>query len=325
MQGCPFQCIYCDQRQFSAVREQSPSELLPALTAFCHKHKDTPRQIAFYGGTFTALPLEMRSYYYTLVEPFLDELTSLRISTRPDCLDDEVLTWCSSHRIRTIELGIQDFDDAVLRAAQRGYTSATALEACQRVKAAGLELGIQLMPGLPGYVYRPDHSTHLRSSWQALDIHPDFVRVYPCIVISGTPLWQMYQAGIYTPLSLEQAVSIGADYVQLSEEYNFTIIKLGIPPLEKTIQWAGPYHPRMGELVRTEVIFRKLATIYRDGFTCHIARQDTGLFNGGNQLNRIKLLNRLDLCSIKVKYDITLSRGAVSCSAEEPDALWLQV
>lgn len=293
--GCPFQCVYCDQTQFDAT-DQIPFETIRLqLEQFCSKHKAKPKQIAFYGGTFTGLTISEREEYYHLTEPFLDKDTTLRISTRPDYIDAEILSWCKEHQIKTIELGIQDFNDEVLLASKRGYTGMQAIKACLMTKQAGFELGVQLMPGLP-------HSspTSRRESIESLQrVMPDFVRLYPVIILAATPLWREWEAGIYTPLSLDEAIDICVEYCEWAEKNGVEVIKIGIPSLHKSSKYAGPYHPAFGELVKGERLIRKIVQGISPDCIIHLEEKEISLLTGHKGYNLIKLWKRLEKCFVQ--------------------------
>jgi len=313
--GCPFDCIYCNQTQIGSVKEISTDILKEQIHQFCEFHKEQTKQIAFFGGTFTGLPESERDIYYELVEPYLDDNTSIRISTRPDFVDNDALNWCKVHQVKTIELGIQDFSDSVLKAINRGYSGKDAVESCLRVKEAGFELGVQLMPGLPC----SSPASHRESSESLLGVMPDFIRLYPLIVLSGTQVWQDWEAGKFQPLTLEEAIDICVYYHEVAEEHGIEVIKTGIPPLETDTKYAGPYHPAFGELVLAELLIRKVKQLYLTDKTIHISPHDLSLLTGHQKYNLKKLLNGLDLCSIKIRIDSEIKKGNVMVSDSEPN------
>jgi len=309
-QGCPFKCIYCNQASFVSVKEIPFESLSEEIRAFSHAHQEKSKQIAFYGGTFTALSLETREQYFQLIEPFLDDKTSIRISTRPDAVDEEALFWCKEHHVKTIELGIQDFSDEVLAASQRGYNSKTAIEACLRVKQSGFELGVQLMPGLP----QSTSASILKSLEMLEEVRPDLLRIYPLIILRDTPLWKEWEAGKIKPLSLEEAISICVLYSEWAENNDVTIIKLGIPSLDNDSNYVGPYHPAFGELVKGERLIRKIVANYQHGKTIHLSGQNISLLTGHQSYNLRKLTQRVDLKTIKIVKDASLNKSEIRFS-----------
>ncbi len=310
--GCPFRCIYCDQKQFVSVNNIPFERISTQLDQFNLNHINTDKQIAFYGGTFTGLHPEEREDYYRLVEPYLSSKTTIRISTRPDYIDQTIVDWCLNHHIKTIELGIQDFSDSVLTASMRGYSQKQAVDACFMIKQAGLELGVQLMPGLP-----KSSSDTIQESMECLQrIKPDFLRLYPLIVLSNTPIWEEWEAGNYTPLSLEEAINICVEYKLVTDKIGIEIIKFGIPSLAKGSKHYGPYHPAFGELVKGEMLIRKIIQGYKPEHIIHIAKKDISMLTGHRGYNLIKLLEKLGKCSLEIVPDSNLNKGEISYSAQ---------
>jgi len=306
--GCPFQCIYCNQKSFDSVEELSLEDLQQQIVQFCSSNRNKQKQIAFYGGTFTALSQTDREQYFKIAEPYLDDITSLRISTRPDCAGSDELDWCKEHQVKTIELGIQDFQDAVLEASGRGYDSQTAVEACLRVKQFGFELGVQLMPGLS--CLAPASNSDCLDLLEI--VKPDFIRIYPLVIIKGTPLWNLYELGKVTPLTLEEAIDLCIHYLDWAERHNITVIKIGIPSLEKDSDYAGPYHPAFGELVKGERLIRKILPFYKPGKVINLAAQDISLLTGQQGYNLSRLKQRLGSEDVKLRTDKSLAQGVIT-------------
>lgn len=272
---------------------------------FCHRHKDIDKEIAYYGGSFTCLPLNSQLDLYDKITPFLDEKTFLRYSTRPDGINDQVLSLSKSKHVRTIELGIQDFDDHVLLATQRGYTREIALQACKQVKANDIRLSIQLMPGLPGYSAERFEQT-IRDT---IAVVPDYVRIYPTLVIKGTPLEQMYRDGCYQPLTLESAMSDVSSIVEKLESAGITVIKVGLSGIEKSQVVAGPFHPAFGELVRAEIYTGRIIQAYETDKVLEISVKDRSLLLGNQKEYLTRIKHKLKQTTLKVKVTDTLHKG----------------
>ena len=219
---------------------------------------DDDSEIAFYGGTFSLQPLTQQAAYLKTAGHFVacGRVSGIRISTRPDALDDECIERLKSCGVTTVEIGCQSFDDSVLAAAGRGHTAADNVSALQRCQGAGFQVGAQLMPGLPG----GDTDEALMSLRQALELEPSFVRIYPTVVIDGTELADLWKSGCYKPWALDEAVDVCADMLHLCRRVDIPVIRLGLhadPQLEKNLL-AGPYHPAFGQLVRTRLWRRAL-------------------------------------------------------------------
>lgn len=213
------------------------------------------REIAFYGGTFASLPEKTIRELLGVVAPYLQEeiFHSVRVSTRPDSLDDKKVALLKALGVSTIELGSQSMDDEVLRMTRRGHTAGDTEKAAELLRQHGFKVGIQLMPGLPG-----DSAERFYATVQeVIRIKPDMVRLYPVVVIGGTELAQWFENGTYQPLTLEEAVRICAESCLRFEEAGIPVIRIGLmtsPSLrEKGQVVGGPWHESFGHLVRAEI------------------------------------------------------------------------
>jgi histone acetyltransferase (RNA polymerase elongator complex component) len=246
MQGCAYRCVYCDQHSISGQAD-IPTPRQIEREALAYKGPE-PAQIAFYGGSFTALPFATQEAYLQAARPALQRglIDSIRVSTRPDAIGSAGLKLLSAYGVTTVELGIQSFDAAVLRAAGRAYTPQAAYQACLLVREAGFKLGIQLMTGLP----QDTAEKSLRSLAQGCELPADFFRIYPTLVLRNTPLARLYAAGSYRPQGLAEAVRLAATMLALALRRGISVIRLGLnpsPSLEQALL-AGPYHPAFGQL-----------------------------------------------------------------------------
>lgn len=258
MCGCSYRCVYCDQQSISGA-DQAPAPA--AVAAELDAYTGPPVQVAFYGGSFSALPQAWQLAYLRAVQPALaaGKVESLRISTRPDALDTAKLELLQAYGVRLVELGIQSFDRTVLAAAGRPYQPQEAVAACQLVQSQGLELGIQLMTGLPG----DTRTQALRSMEQACALRPDLLRIYPTLVLRDTPLAALYQSGGYTPQSLDEAAALAADMLALAAASAIPVARLGLnptPSLEAALI-AGPYHPAFGQFAKGALKLRQAQTL----------------------------------------------------------------
>ncbi len=255
--GCPFQCVYCNQRAVVSHdhRESDIVEFTQScLRAYSNRIRSSGRsgEIAFFGGTFSALPPALIKSILAAVSVAVEEgiFTGIRFSTRPDCLDDRVVDLLSKYPIRTVELGVQSLSDSVLQKSRRGYCAGSVHDAAKRVRDAGWRLCIQLMAGLPG----ENQGLFIDSVRKAIEIGPEFLRIYPTLVLKGTALADLFRKGFYAPLSLDEAVAWLAPAYDLAIGAGITVIRMGLQPdpaLEKPgVILAGPYHPAFGCLVK---------------------------------------------------------------------------
>ncbi|MGC2424578.1 MAG: radical SAM protein [Nitrospirota bacterium] len=256
--GCPHLCVFCNQKNISgASHAPSPEEVLNYLDGSLSL--DMPEAvIAFYGGTFTAIPGPEQEKYLSIAERFIAEkrASGIRLSTRPDGMDERTARFLKEHGVRTVELGVQSLDGGVLKKSGRGHTAADAILAARTVKDAGLELGIQLMAGLPG----DDREKFLHTVSETVKLAPDFVRIYPALVVEGSELADMWRRGEYSPLALDEAVELCAEALEIFGAAEIRVIRLGLQPgeeLEKSLL-AGPYHPSFGHLVKSRIALKKM-------------------------------------------------------------------
>ncbi|MFH1092313.1 MAG: radical SAM protein [Pseudomonadota bacterium] len=325
-QGCPHRCLYCDQHRSGGRRPEpaTPESVRRGLTAGLASPRLKPGvrvEAAFYGGTFTALPRSRQEVLLNAAAPFLKQglVHGLRLSTRPDALDRERLAFLRSKGVVTVEIGAQSMDDRVLEAAGRGHTCEQTRQAAGLVKEAGLRLGLQLLLGLP----REDDPSRDMTLQSVLDLAPDDVRLYPLLVLQGTPLAGLYRQGLYDPLSLEQAVSACARMYRRLTRNGVSVIRLGLQPtpeLEMNLL-AGPYHPSFGHLVAGEVFARRFSEILagapagRGGPIAYVAPQDLSPALGHGRAN-LKHLSA-ELPGLNFKPDPSLPRGWIRWQGRE--------
>ncbi len=264
--GCAQRCIFCAQhlqsgRGMCLDSPTTQSVLTEAAHHLAQRQKQgkAPMELAFYGGTFTALPEAdfTACLNFTLHQQQLGHALGARCSTRPDALNPARLDALQQTGFHTVELGIQSFHDPALLQAQRHYNGCTALEACTTIKARGFSLGVQLMPGMPGLT--PESFLH--DTQLALNHGADFLRMYPCQVIAGTELEDMWRQGHYIPWTLEQTIeslSVGWLQAHLAE---VPVIRMGLAPeasLERHLL-AGPRHAALGNLVQGYALYSYIA------------------------------------------------------------------
>jgi len=265
MEACPFRCIYCDQEKISGHTVIPTAE---EISKTIQSHLSTMSsgaeiQVGFFGGTFTGLTIEKQQHFLETVQPFIQNHTikSIRLSTRPDFIDSEILQLLKSYHVETIELGAQSMDDEVLRKSGRGHKALVIEEASAMIRDFGFRLGLQMMIGLPG-------DTEIKSVATArkfVELGAMDVRIYPTLVIKGTPLEKLFRTGKYVPLTLGEAVERTAAILPIFENAGLTIIRTGLHPsdglLDKTDLIAGPFHVSFKELVLTKLWNDKLREI----------------------------------------------------------------
>lgn len=255
--GCPHQCVFCNQKKISGQHSAALASAREQITRWrSWLRPSLAHEAAFYGGSFTGLPLELQRELLQLTDELLAEgfIGSVRLSTRPDYIDAERLQLLKKHHVELVELGVQSLDDKVLQAAERGHTAAAVTAAMALLKQHGFKTGLQLMVGMPQQSFASVKET----ARQAIALHPDIARIYPLLVIKDTPLAQTYAQGLFVPLSLDEAVTQAAWLYKELTQAGIKVIRIGLQADEELCAegniLAGPFHPAMGELVKSRVL-----------------------------------------------------------------------
>ena len=259
--GCPNQCVFCNQRSISAhqdfCEESVRGEIEQILSTLCPEDE---AEIAFFGGSFTGIDRGLMCRLLDLAEGYVREgrVRAIRLSTRPDYINEEILSILSRYSVKTIELGLQSMDDAVLLACRRGHTAAQAEMACRAVVNAGFSLVGQMMIGLPGATPESEIETAKR----ICELGASAVRIYPTVVFYDTPLCEMAQHGLYAPLTVDEAIERTAPVLQLFRARALPCIRVGLCATESLTSpdavYAGPNHPALGEMILGECLYQKL-------------------------------------------------------------------
>lgn len=256
--GCPHQCTFCNQREITGQAYQPDendvkSAAETAIRFLGEKTKNA--EIAFFGGSFTAID---RKYMLRLLDaayPFIKDNTfyGIRLSTRPDAVDDEVLSILKGYGVTSIELGAQSMDDHVLLMNKRGHTAAYVSAASEKIRSYGFSLGLQMMTGLYGSTPETDKKT----AELLAALKPDTVRIYPTVVLNGTELADLYRSGMYKPLSLDDTVILCAGLIRFFEQKNINVIRVGLHDSDSLREnmVSGVFHPALRELCESRIMF----------------------------------------------------------------------
>lgn len=304
-QGCPHTCIFCNQHRISGQGKEvpvTPSDVKATVSLWLDR--DSGRtgdevQVAFYGGSFTGLPLSRQQELLEAVAPFIEngQVKSIRLSTRPDYIDSKTVEFLRNHGVSTVELGVQSLDDRVLEASFRGHKAEHTTKAVGLLRKGGMKIGLQLMLGMPEQSTR----SMMQTVKEAAILKPDFVRIYPMLVLEESRLFEQYSKGEYKPLTLDKAVVQVAWMKKYFDARSIKVIRMGLqagPELEQSLV-AGPYHPAFGELVSARIMLQRTRKALQGVETnCQkvlsISDRDMSIFRGLNSSN-IKRLNELGL------------------------------
>lgn len=343
--GCPHRCVFCNERLTAG--HQPSGITAEAFTAKVRAHLETARrgrsrkqcrdQIAFYGGTFTGMERQEQRRLLDLSEPFLrgGMVDGIRISTRPDGIDAELLDDLKARGVKTVEVGAQSLDDKVLLCSRRGHTAADVTRAVRLLKERKLETGIHLMVGLPGD--NPDRFA--ATVEKTIALRPDMVRIHPTLVLKATPLAEKFQSGEYSPLRLPEATELCRNALKAFARAGIPVIRLGLQTTRELEEpgavVAGPFHPAFRSLVETSLFLEMSiallsSTMEKDGslgfsssergtagcpprFT--VAPADVSSFRGQQNENITLLKKRFDLQEISIASDADLPRQTLVLTA----------
>jgi len=256
--ACPFQCAFCNQKKISGhINIPDKKEITETIEGHLLSFKEKERhvEVGFFGGTFTGMTLFEQESFLRLVKPYLNtgQVQGIRLSTRPDYINAEVLLLLKKYGVTTIELGAQSLDDEVLKTSFRGHTAKQVEDASLMVREAGFDLGLQMMIGLPGDTLEKS----LATAEKIISLGASNTRIYPALVIRDTAMHRWFEQGKYHPLSIEDAVQWSRQLLLLFEEYGVNVIRLGLHPSEGLLDGSelisGPFHPSFRELVLSAI------------------------------------------------------------------------
>ena len=322
--GCPHACVFCDQNRISGAAEPAtPDSVRQAITqSAAFLPKGGKRQLAFYGGSFTAIPVPEQTALLHAAKEVLDrgEIDAVRLSTRPDAVDDEALSRLRRYGVETVELGAQSMDEEVLRLSGRGHTARDVERSARLVREAGFRLILQMMTGLPGDTPEKD----LETARRLIALRPDGVRIYPTVIVRGTALCALWQAGKYREHTVEDAVEVCAKLVPLFEEAGVPVIRLGLNPTAELSGGAavgGAYHPALGELVKSRILLEKARELLRgvepgSRVVLGVGRGMRSQMTGRRRENLRQLESEFRLASLTVREDSQAAREIILLSAE---------
>lgn len=291
-QGCPCQCSFCNQKTITGQTNQPTAEDVDKAVQTALKRKGYDYEIAFFGGSFTAID---RDYMVSLLEGAYkyikaNDVKGIRISTRPDCIDGEILSLLKKYGVTSIELGAQSMDNAVLEANRRGHTAQDVTKASQLIKENGFELGLQMMTGL----YTDTYERSVETAKKIIELKPDTVRIYPTVVLKNTYLAELYLNGDYKPLNADESAELCAELVPMFEKAGIKIIRLGLHSSEdiKKNMLAGGFHDSFGELVKSRIMVNKILALPPDDYQVFVNSRSLSKLKGNNKSNIYLLMER---------------------------------
>lgn len=263
--GCPNMCSFCNQRHITgANKAPSQQDVIDAVEVAVNSTRYNPKntEIAFFGGSFTAINRNYMLSLLTAANYFVKNgtVSGIRISTRPDAIDDEILKILKEYGVTSIELGAQSLNDNVLLSNNRGHTVLEVENACKLIKKYKFNLGLQMMTGL----YSDCNEYAISTAEKIIKLCPDTVRIYPTIVLKNTDLAALYSDNKYKPQTLEEAVDLCSNLLLMFEAANIKVIRLGLHSIEKDSYMAGPWHPAFSEICYSKLFLKKAIEMLKD-------------------------------------------------------------
>lgn len=321
--GCPHRCIFCDQTRITSRTEDLPTidQLHETIQQFLSYRRDPHRytEISFYGGNFLGLPTDRILFFLESVTRYINEekIQGIRFSTRPDTITPQRLEVLAQFPISTVELGVQSMNNSVLRASNRGHSVQDIHDAVGLLKTCSYRLGLQMMVGLP----EDTTETAMATGKQIADLEPNFVRIYPALVLAGSRLASWYQQGRYNPMDLEDAVTLTKRLYVLFVYQRIKVIRMGLQATEGLDAGAdlvaGPFHPAFGELVHSELwldvmrVAIKRLDLMHQALTVEVHPRWISRVKGQKNKNTALLSKEFDLSQIKFSLNHNLPSDVI--------------
>lgn len=302
--GCPNDCVFCNQRKITGKpcydKDEVINEINMALSTVDTAVTET--ELAFFGGSFTAIPENEMLGLLELAEPFLKSgrIDSIRLSTRPDAINEQILDILKAHGVKTIELGLQSFSDVVLKASKRGHTAEQSKKACSLVKEYGFTLIGQMMVGLPCSCVEDE----IHTAKTICSLGCDGARIYPTVVFPETELFRMQQSGAYTPLTTEQAVQRSAEVLSVFAENGVKVIRIGLCANDTLsgAEYAQSYHPSVGELTANRYYLKKMDGLLSEKE--NLTQKTAVFFTAKGRISQAVGQKRANVTALKEKYGL---------------------
>lgn len=328
--GCPFDCVFCNQKRITgSVREVTPAEVRETVSKYLKTLPKENRVIeaAFFGGSFTGIPLEEQSLLLEAAYEFKRRglIDGIRLSTRPDYISEEILDNLMRFEVTTIELGVQSMDDSVLKASNRGHAREDVIKAVSLIRQYPFTLGLQMMTGLPS----DTEDRSLKTAEEIIALKPDIVRIYPTLTIKDTYLEKLYLSGKYIPQTLDEAVELAKKLLLKFEENGIKVIRIGLQSTDEICEngsvVAGPVHSSFRELVESSIFYDKTAALIRSGsvarntadkLTVLVNPRDISKAVGNKRKNILKIKQEFGI-DIKFAGDENIKRNEVTAFVPE--------
>lgn len=316
--GCPNKCSFCNQCHISgATNAPTQSSVDEAVKIATDSKNYDPKntEIAFFGGSFTAID---RDYMISLLKAAYKyvkngSVSGIRISTRPDAIDREILGLLKGYGVTAIELGAQSMSDKVLKLNNRGHSSEDVKKSSALIKEYGFSLGLQMMTGL----YGSDDNTDIYTAKELISLAPETVRIYPTIVLKDTDLALLYNEGKYKPQTVQKAAILCGELLEMFEKTNIRVIRLGLHSIEEDKLVAGPWHPAFSEICQSKIFLKNALKLMgeKGRYIIFVNKSSVSKMIGQNRENIKAMEEKGFFC--KIKTDDNLGKNDIRIEVEE--------
>jgi histone acetyltransferase (RNA polymerase elongator complex component) len=301
--GCPNDCIFCNQKKIaSTIVEISDLDVKNTIESYlCTIPNDAHIEVAFYGGSFTGIKIEYQNELLRVAKSYLDnkKIRGIRLSTRPDYINTEILDNLYNMGVTEIELGVQSMCDDVLLASNRGHLAKDVSKAVELIRKYPFKLGLQMMTGM----YKSNFEKDLYTAKEIINLKPDFVRIYPTLIIADTHLEDLYKRNEYIPMKLEECIVLCAELLIRFEKEDIKVIRLGLQPtdvinLDGAVV-AGPFHSAIRELVESKIMLKMFLDSYKDVSNNNIECNELEIIINPRSISRFVGNNKQNIENIK--------------------------
>ena len=314
-EGCPFDCVFCNQKHITGSCLKTTKE---SIEKTIEKYlKTLPKQqktveVAFFGGSFTGIDFDIQGQFLSIAHKYLSlgKIDGIRLSTRPDYINIKILDQLKKYGVTTIELGVQSLDEDVLTKSNRGHSVSDVFNAVELIKKYNFSLGLQMMTGLPG----DTDEKSIETAKKIIELSPDFVRIYPTLVVKDTMLEVMYNNGEYVPQSLDEAVSLCKKLLILFEKNNIDVIRIALQTTDEICPGAslvaGPFDFQFRELVESQIYYELFCDYLKKNPNNYskilVNPKEISKATGKSKINIKKIYDKYKL-KIKILGDINLA------------------
>jgi len=322
-EGCPHDCVFCNQRKITGSDTSfSKEEIIKTIDSHLETlpGENCLIEAAFFGGSFTGISTQKQVEFLNVAYEYVKKgrIHGIRVSTRPDYISGEILERLVSYGVTTIELGVQSMDAQVLALSNRGHTAEDVENAVSLIRRYPVKLGLQMMTGLPGDTFEKS----IETAKKIITLKPDFVRIYPTLVVRGTHLERLYNEGKYLPQTVSDAVDLCKELMVMFRENNIGVIRVSLVTTEEISPEgavvAGPFHPSFRELCESEIYFDKIKELINNTGKTDFLVNPVELSKAiGNRRRNIARIKEMYGVNIKISPDVKVEKGDIIIGRNE--------